>query len=318
MQAVYLLQVASQTLLLVTHELSEEFEDASSILYARFSFDGKLVVVISSLGRGFHVYSRQGQKLSHFEIAADHCSRVQTFVQPDRVAVSLGFEFEMWELTSGKLLGTVTPPATHMSGDISFSHNHMEGLGPVAANRSGSKLAFLPAGSKTLLMYNALTLELLGCVAPSGPDSTPFLDNEVVTGLTWNVWSMLATSCTVEGGHRHTSEFKLGPGCNSYRVQSSAVPPGAVLASSPDGAFACNWEFESSTIRVYDTRTGQLKSAYVVNKLRELPGSTATCVYNLRQGAWSTCGSWLVLTARMALTELPYGQMEYVLFMRIL
>ena len=96
-QAVYLLEVASQTLQLIADD-ADDVQNVHSIFETRFSFDGKLVVVVQSLGRDCHVYTRQGQKLSRFEISAGHSSCTHTFAQPDRVAVSLGFNFEVWEL----------------------------------------------------------------------------------------------------------------------------------------------------------------------------------------------------------------------------
>ena len=224
----------------------------------------------------------------------------------------------MWELTSGKLLGTVTPPAPHMSVNLGLPGSHMDGIGPVAANVSGCKLAFMPAGSNTLLFYDTLTLELLACVPALGPDSLPFQANETVTGLSWSVWRLLATTCTLETGRWQTSVLKLGPGYNSCVVQPDAFLDGTVLASSPDGAFSCSWETDSDTIRVHDTRTGQLTIAYVVDLMRDLAGSEATGVFEILHGSWSSCGARLVLTARVVLTEVSHDQMEHLLFMHIL
>ena len=302
----FLLKIASLDMKLLMKTTEAEFNDDVSIMDTRFSLDSKLMLLVD---QGFSVFNCDAQQLAHIK-TAPHIFQY-ALAQDSKIAVSLRSKLQVWDLASGDLLGTLDPPVT-ASCSYGSSLLSNSDVGPVVADPTGRKLAFMPAGSRAVLLYSALNLKLLACVSPSS--GLHSLSNYTISRLKWGTWRWL--TATVETKKWQAHELQLDSGSNTYGVLQCAVQPGSLLALSPDGAFECRYQSKSRTIRVSDIRTEQLMFAYAINLVQDLPGLQLTDHLNTVDGRWSSCGSWLMITV-CVLRSGPYQEMEYVLLLHI-
>ena len=113
----------------------------------------------------YDVHNRLGQRVAGFEQQdwGDKGS-APAFAKAGRIAVASGSSLVVWDLMSGQHLGTRRHPARASNLLGPPGNSDWERMGVVAANSMGSKLASVAAKACDIHLYDALTLEKIGCV----------------------------------------------------------------------------------------------------------------------------------------------------------
>ena len=172
-QVVHLLEVASLSLTLITTAYDDQHMMLPDIALApghlTFAPDSQHIVVAwtSDDGTcGCDIHNRQGHRVAQYELGAVRYGAVTppAFARDNRVAFACGNSLVVWDLLSGQHLGTWQPL------NDTAPEGSLENNGVVAANKTGSKLAFVAAHACDLYLYNAVTLARLGsvCVCMEG------------------------------------------------------------------------------------------------------------------------------------------------------
>ena len=254
-QAVYVLSMSSRALQLIYMNREADFNDDACVRTVFFSFDSSLIVVVNSAA---NVFNHTGQQLSRIAMPLALPSPRYALAQGGRIAIPIKSELQVWGLLPGGHLGTVQAPVN------AANTYHAHGFDNVAANKSGSKLAFMPGGSRVLYLFSALNLDLLACLSPSAC-AMPISGR--VMGLEWGIWGWLASSHLNQQCESHL----LMPDSGNNTYCQSEVQHAQVQAVSPCGAFACGVDpVDPYTImiRVSDIRSGQELLIFTAYMLR--------------------------------------------------
>ena len=243
------------------------------------------------------VHQRDGQIVANFQVPELLLKGGRqpslTYALRDRLAIARQDDFGVWQLSSGDLLGIAGPSVVPQATQAGVRCDST-----VAANRPGTKLAFFAARTRRLHLYNARTLaplETMGSLSPAGRAGILPRDSQRF-GMVWDVygWMMLSGSWSQFEDHKlamlHLYKARSdGKYALTLRHQHQLAQ---LPASSPDGAFVCLCVCSSlaATIKVFDTRTGQL----VLSRLTELPdGVLGHRIHHAIH--WSSCGSHIMV-----------------------
>ena len=204
-----------------------------------FSRGSNLIILVSGVfehdsSLQFDVYRWDCQAVAHFEVAADEWVWPSFAVtDEDMLAVSGWGKIHLWDLLSGGLVRSIRNPQALAPGS-----------GPAPSmliDRGGRRLAVLPADLHAVYVFDALTLDILGCVPPAdhaAPDPQSGLllwgvgDEQVLTGLYTMAISGLGDECNVQ-------VCRLVPG--RAMASEEAWWGGQDFVMSPDGAFMCDF-----------------------------------------------------------------------------
>ena len=316
MQALYLLEVGTWKVTLIT-QLDEDLE----LRHLSFSLNSQLILIMRSNPnrRGFdlNVYDRSGQRIVHFE--DDHLSKLYWYTMPgclvhavgDRLAACHSNDFDVWDLRSGRKLGTRGPGPEPSPREAGMA------AGQVAANRSGTRLAFCGQGSLDVHLFDAVTLEAQSTLRLAGSSMLAHL-RSVKGQLESIVWAGGGFLLRIKAiGQQREAEQVLGlyflkpqPSSSISLVERLQVSlkGAAQPALAPDGAFVAVHEGDSMSIGVWDTRSGRKVLTHAIDipepVLCEYPGRQASGLLQ-----WSSCGSRLLHRVTMC----RKGDLHYVL-----
>ena len=308
-QVVYRLDVASLAVQHITCTSEHE-----SLLRVEFSRCGSLILALwhgyDANESRFEVHDSSGQRIAQFRASGQGFDWQLALTAGNRVAAARSQDFSVWDLRSGQLVGTRGPATPATQGPASGC------TGLIAANKTGTKLAFCAWGSTAVHLHEAVTLEALGVVHPADRVMPACLESggSQLCGLGWEVgWNCVVRMHGPQRpcGRHHWQDCLLALRLRAgglYEEMMRNDPPNATLpAVSPDGVFMCMFSPSAATIGVYDTRSGQLLSTLAVPAL----GSTQdqrpdTHVFLW----WSTCGHRLLVRILNGLLE----QMQVVQF----
>ena len=283
MQELYKLDISSRAM---THVLGTE------VISCNISFapDSNLCLVLLPAEAMLEVYSQSGQRLARFperRVPGDSSLPSLAFLVEDHVAMAHTQSFIVHDLRSGQLLATIWPAQD--SADCAS----MTRAGVIAADRAGSTLAFCAAGTSVLHLYDAATLNLLGCVCASG-DVVPAASGGYhrTADLVWGVhgWLLVTASVNVMG---HVCEdlhlLSYQDGSNTYEevLWRGHQPEGR--SASPDGALVCCYDLAASTVEILDARFGLPLSKHAVPALPNMPEEEDVIL--LVDMWWSSCSS---------------------------
>ena len=215
----YLLELSSLEFALITTSYDDVHPGLGHVVFApgtsAFGPDWQHLVAVwanSDEPRHYDVYDRLGQRVAQFQ-QQDMVSRgsVPAFAIASRVAVASGSRLMVWYLLSGQHLGTRRHPAPG-SDLMDKSDGHWEGKGVVAANRMGSKLAFVAALAWDIHLYDALTLAKIGCVhAYAGHAPSVF---SLASSLEYGVYGWTLLHLDPQKDRAHLRVLRPGP-CGS-------------------------------------------------------------------------------------------------------
>ena len=199
----------------------------SESMFAR----SKHAVLLSEHDGRIHcdVYGYNCQAVAHFEVAADEGDWPSPVVtRENRLAFSCVGEIQSWCLVSGRLERSVrTPHALAQSGYAPS----------MLMDRTGCRLALLPADLHAVYVFDAPTLAVLGCVPPPH-HAVPTPHSSF---LIWGVEDVLPLTglYTVATGYHHDMQIcRLVPG---RTMVSEERWWGKDLAMSPDGTYTCDF-----------------------------------------------------------------------------
>lgn len=213
-------------------------------------------------------------------------------VPGNRVAISFGSAFGLWDLSSGSLLGTRRP----LFKDVSLKEEHetYEYNGVVAANRSGTRLAFCITWPPEIFVYSTVGLRTHDCFLAESrhcmPEALPKLH---FPSMWWGVYGWIFWRPTGTGRELHV----LRPHSRGRHYSPGllcCLKDGHLPAFSPSGAFVASFQLQDACIKIYDTRTGQLKTKQAMR----LPPSAAQADKTQRLRAlvrWSSCGQRILV-----------------------
>ena len=221
-----------------------------------FSQDGQLVVIVHqnewALECYLETFDRKGQRLADFT-----CSEQQiltmAFTVGCRLVRAYHHGFNVWDMRSGQQVGHKAFSARNRPRDKGSS------VAVIAASRTGTKLAFIPAWLYTMFLYNAHRLQGISKI-PLGGNVQRLPAMSVYTNLVWGVWGFMLVCGGCEptaAMYVHTllslqhSADKVG---YELVLQSEQQRDGPAILS-PDGAFVAT-NCPRHGIRVYNARTG--------------------------------------------------------------
>ena len=267
-QVLSLLKIADWTLTSITTTASEDLANAA------FSHNDQYVVVsLSSTSICCtDIYDRYGHKLSSLDGTGDCFSHAA--LANDRLAVSRHHDFQVFSVCLGQLLATQGP---HM-GEVGLPEWQSGSLhsGLIFLDPSGAKLAFCEPCKDILHLYSSVTLLALGTVSPSGKGGLRW--GGPLNAMIWGVYSCfmyLPPHLTGMIYSKRVQVMRMSPDDTYTEVLNRADQPQQAPALSPDGAYLCTYDKQTTVIHVSDVRTGQLMLAQDVS-LPEL-GSWVDC-----------------------------------------
>ena len=268
-----------------------------------FSYSCELIVITEyhsaaqEPGLQNFVYDRNGCEIVRFR-DLDSCA---AYVVRNRLAVAHKSFFNIWDLMSGQKHGTLEPVARENTD----SHHQ----GRIAANGSGTQLAFCPVAAEILHLYDALTLAPLCRLHPAGCNP-PRASGSSLCALGWGAshgWWMGYGSNSPHGSRMDQpwTVLVVQPQADStYKeVLRCERQFGLFPTLSPDGAFMCSFEPLGASINVHDTHSGQLMLAQSlchpdgVQAPEPLQGAREVNAFNLEYMQWSACGRKLCIAA---------------------
>ena len=299
-QIVYLLDMATRSYahITTTYEeacLSDPCQDLGIL---SFSLDCQHVLVAWQLagtecGCRFDAHSLTGRVMCRFTLEElEDGATAPAHAQGNRNAVAFCGMFGVWDGTSGLLLGRRRPgyedPDDVDQDDARLHHNL------IAANKSGTRLAFCKTWAPALWLYDAVSLELLRCLAP-GPALRPALVANRLVGLACGVygWTLM------QGRGSDMCLYICRPGAGHTRYTPTVWcqdQPMQLPAFSPDGAFVA--VVCGAGVQVHDARTGQ---HLLTQAILPPPAGADVCHVTDILVSWSSCGQRILV--RMVFTR---------------
>ena len=270
LQAVHLLDVASQRLTYITSTPEPGWPDDPRLFPGSLTFtrDDKHLLTVWCLGLGVSgcrcdVHTLTGHTVCHFHVP--EVLRLPTepaHCLSNRVAIACGGAFGLWDALSGTLLGIRRPG--YEDASLAFESGMPTHNGLVAANRSGTKVAFSSAWPPETHLYGIPGLEAQACILPDSavqPRSRPLLLRLVHDVYGWAFTGQSAAlrgerllhflrPCACDRLCRVTLE------CRRHEVQHADLSPG--------GEYLASFQPHDASMRVYDTRTGELMATHAM------------------------------------------------------
>ena len=202
------------------------------------------------------VYDRYGELVCQFIDEKAYRKPSLAFLPGNRIALAHRNSFAIWHLTPGHMLATITPqPSTAET-------NGFAAAGVVAADQTGSKLAFCSAAEPVLHVYNSTSLEELYRLEAAA--DIKFGAGSLYPDMVWTVYGWLLVGISRDsqiGVPSHVvhvmrpSETDSGKVC---QLMQRRLQPEQLPATSPDSAFLCVFDNQSATLKVHDARTGRV------------------------------------------------------------
>ena len=281
-QAVYALDVETRKVSLIKSMRSTQ----AYIRDISFSHDSQLIIVGLRVGSDLclSVHARSGHCLAHFSMGV---MRGPLAFPQNRVVVIDPQQLRAMDLKTGQALG-VTAPVTHQSSEGPGSKR-----GPLVTDPSGSKLAWLPRGTCSLLVYHAITL--LPLMAMQLLTDGVALATCSPHELLWGVHGPVVLQRTGHGGQGNSVyAYHATPGRTEQPLfrhcgRDDSVRP----LFSPDGAFICTMDAcvpAQLIIKISDVRSGLLLLSHAIPASHVSLYSPPELWVSLR---WSSCGSRL-------------------------
>ena len=293
----YLLDAATHSLTLITTTYA-----VLTLLELAFSPNSQLIMVswenYETPGFDFDVHDRSGQRIAHFEdTGLVWVSRPGSLAcaMGDKVATAHQNDFAVWDMRSGRQLGTRGPGA----GDE--SHKAGVSAAQVVANSTGSRLAFCGEDSLDVHLYDAVSLEALGKYRLADEDMVFDMlgDRHQLESMQWVGGGFLQLSrpfdLESEGNVGYVGVYfsRRQPCSSSLMGNLRAGPaPGLETALSPGGAFVFEFQPVHARVAVYDTRSGRTVLLQDVHIPRQDKAKSFTSA-DLR---WCDSGHRLVVT----------------------
>ena len=305
-QAVYLVEVAQQTTKLLI-ETDENIEVDDDLIC--FSPDSSLIALplCENWAGDLAIYNRAGLLLALIELPAVFWKRASLAFTQGGLAAAVGLTFQIWDPLTAEVQGFGGPcmgvdlPYEVRAGDTdsssdSESDSEDDHNGIVAANRSGSRLAFCAAGSFAVYVYDVSSFEVLAYVTPAQA-VPPVPSNGELLWLAWSsagwlMWHARKWASYRELARLHAfQQVAIGRHEEVLRVE---VPGEQSVALSPDGAFVCSSDADGGRLLVHDTRSGQLLVDYGLEVGAEgQDGARLRC----ESFSWSRCGKRVLIRA---------------------
>ena len=269
LQVIYLLNLASSASLLDPALQPMQLAARTfSRMIGTFSPDNTSIAVswhpcFDERDQHFEVYNRQGQQLCELQTGGGRLKYGPdlAFTSIQTVAAAHQTGWKVWELSSGQLLESkelLSPPV--------YKPSYPEGLAPaaIAASRCGSKLAVFALTTSALELFDAVTLQPLTCVLPSGGQALGCSCRHMT--MTWansSTWLLLGTDGEIGSALSwHLRVLTLQPGGKEYKqVFSDTCQRLQTPAISPDGLFVCTIGAETNKkvkVMVHSTQLGEL------------------------------------------------------------
>lgn len=215
-----------------------------------------------------------------------------------RAAIGHLTSFSIWDLNGGILLSTVGPRHC-IQGDQPSS-------GLLVANRARTKLAFRPAWSSTLHVFDARSLQLV-CSLERGAGcmSWPLAQTSSNNKLVWGPYGWVVSH---GAGDEHGCRLQLlqclAEGYSVVQLgESEEQDELAASQCSPCGRMICIYDKHTSEIQIYSAGSGQIllrRTVYLVFD------ASACCTFTI---CWSRCSSRVVVKSRI---KLGYDASHYL------
>ena len=280
MQAIYLLEISSMAMQRVRPP-NEMLSVQSNV----FSADNALIVIASQTPYPHYkskieVLERNGHQSSCFSDPMCNGAPLLAMLTGSRAAIAHSEDFSVWDLCTGRLLSNTRPaiPA-HAHPLLGIKHDAI-----VIAGAGGAKLAFRARNSSDMLLYDASTLCMLGCVSSFQHSGSWFPDETLVWGaFNWVIWKQQlkpycrAAALSIVKPIMHQASRSL----SLHSVMDMRVSY-CMYALSPDGALICMVIQDDEGLAIIDTRTGQVAAIIACNEH----------VYHV---SWSSCGRWIIV-----------------------
>ena len=285
MQAVYLLHVAS---LSIKHIIPETHD--KDVQGVSFLPDNRHVLVRShqAMWARYEVYDGQGKEVVHFGHEMPFESITWAFATKTKLAVACGDHVKVFDLTSGKPVGTLEPDILE-----DRTSEPAEQTGIVASNRAHSKLAFVAPGTWVVRIYDAATLSELACVRPLHAMRS---DRATLERMVFGMSGWLFTNYQpFEKVHERLRVCVMASDHSTYRevLDHGHVGPGDPVWS-PDGLFVGCYERATSRVKVFSVRLQQMVLTHKVVVPNDLKGSHKDMSRRIDL-LWSACGSRLLV-----------------------
>lgn len=250
-----------------------------------FSADSALIVVsghttIPHDASKIEVFERNGDKTSCFTDPLCTYVPFLALLKGSRSAIAHSKDFSVWDLPTGKLLGTVCPELPVQA------HPQHECAAIVITGPGGAKLAFKATNSFAMLLYDATTLCMLGVVSPFPRIHACVTHETVVWGaFSWLIWQKrMLLFCQDQEADVSIVKAVKHQASSSLSLQSAAQMRASDCryALSPDGAFVCMVTQDAQGLAIIDTRTGQVTASIACSK-------------HVDHISWSSCGRWITM-----------------------
>ena len=264
----------------------------------------------------YDVYSKDGQLRASLNDSLDFdpncCELSWVFLANNRVAIAQTASFKVWDLSSEQLEATAGPGDT--SNLISYIFA-WDSAGQIAANPSGTLLAFCPAvapGCSSLLrvyVYDAGSLQVLACLEPGGEAVAclaPGAHGSQSYGMSWTLHGWILAYKPPSSQFLGSSHLQMMPSqagtAVSQHVMQTGCNPSHPPVLSPCQSFVLLFEQQSANLEIRDVRSGQLMLSRTVWLAKG-----ARAQHDLQYDVdlrWSSCGSRVV--ARLRAEERAY------------
>ena len=296
-QAVYLLEMA-------THELQllRPAEPASGSRSMSFTPDNRQLITtscIDGMTLDFWVADRNGQSHPQFAVQAQG-RQAWANITHGRIAVAEWprdgqLRLAARDLSSGQVV---------ISRELPFLSSR--GTFGLAANQGGTKLATCSWQTGAVQLYDATTLQELGCMQQM-PGQVSTNRERYLVAVIWGTYGWLLSSHDVglfgvnllRPSQLHKlcalHVWRLQQGHTLAEVLYTGLQQQSALALSPDGAFVCTYAAAVAVLRVHDIRSGHL----VLEQETGLPvipfGITVQTRHNSFAVWWSACGRLIMI-----------------------
>lgn len=237
----------------------------------------------------YEVYDHSCELVASFWDSRKSCDPSWALLPDNQVAIGDHASFRVWDTEQW---WEIDEPFQSLGIE-----EYTESSGQIAVSASGSRLAYCPAVQRgqrlTLFLFDADSLELLGCFRPeAGADALcDSARTSASCGFSWGLHGWMLAYPISGQGELQVMAPQLG-GSTYLQTRLQGCRPYWAPALSPDGAYVAIFHPEGARLEVWDIqrRKCMLKQSFCLPQA-DLTGHSLQQNFDI---LWTTCGCQLL------------------------